>query len=138
MPDGGTYSLITENIESVNEDNEKLSSICINVKYTGCGIPADIQPQIFDPLSTTKEVGKGTGMGLASVYGAIKQLGGSISVESAMGVGSCFSIEFPLSEPKQLAKVDNLQREDSKQTGKHRILLVDDERKLREVCSDFF
>lgn len=138
MPEGGTFTLITENIESVNEDNEKLSSIRINVKDTGCGIPADIQPQIFDPFFTTKEVGKGTGMGLASVYGAIKQLGGNISVESEVGVGSCFSIEFPLSEPKQMAKVDNLQTQDSKQTGKHRILLVDDEKLLKEVCSDFF
>jgi signal transduction histidine kinase len=72
--------------------------ICVCVKDTGVGIPANTLPHIFDPFFTTKPVGKGTGLGLAQAYGIIKQHGGSIGVQSQEGEGTIFSIYFPVLE----------------------------------------
>ena len=67
----------------------------IDVADDGCGIPAEILPRIFDPFFTTKPVGKGTGLGLAICYGIMKNLGGSIAVESKVGGGTTFHLRFP-------------------------------------------
>jgi FixJ family two-component response regulator/two-component sensor histidine kinase len=67
----------------------------IDVADDGCGIPPEILPRIFDPFFTTKPVGKGTGLGLAICYGIMKNLGGSIAVESELGSGTTFRLRFP-------------------------------------------
>jgi FixJ family two-component response regulator len=67
----------------------------IDVADDGCGIPAEILPRIFDPFFTTKPVGKGTGLGLAICYGIMKNLGGSMTVESRVGAGTTFHLRFP-------------------------------------------
>jgi len=68
----------------------------ITVSDTGHGIPEEIKKRIFDPYFTTKEPGKGTGMGLAVVHGIIKNHGGAIKVESTVGEGTVFTIHIPL------------------------------------------
>ena len=67
----------------------------IDVADDGCGIPAEVLPRIFDPFFTTKPVGKGTGLGLAICYGIVKNLGGSMTVESKVGAGTTFHLRFP-------------------------------------------
>ncbi len=65
----------------------------------GKGIPPEVLPKIFDPFFTTKDVGKGTGLGLSIVYKIIEQHGGNISVDSAVGIGTKFTVVLPLTPP---------------------------------------
>ena len=80
------------NITSRVEDDR----VIIDVQDTGHGIPKAILPRIFDPFFTTKAVGKGTGLGLSICYGIIKKLGGEITVNSTVGVGTTFRIHLPV------------------------------------------
>jgi signal transduction histidine kinase/ActR/RegA family two-component response regulator len=94
------------------------------VKDTGIGMTPDVMKRVFEPFFTTREVGKGTGMGLAVVYGIVKDLQGTITVESTPGVGSTFRVFLP--------KVKAEQKEEQPQTaqipgGRERILFLDDE-----------
>ena len=79
--------------------------VAVEVQDNGIGIPPEVLPRIFDPFFTTKDVGKGTGLGLSIVYKIVEQHGGSISVDSAVGVGTKFTVVLPLSpqEPAQQA-----------------------------------
>jgi signal transduction histidine kinase len=74
----------------------------VQVKDTGCGIPEDHLPHIFDPFFSTKEVGYGTGLGLSVAHGIIEQHNGTLSVESKVGEGSVFTIRLPLREENYL------------------------------------
>ena len=74
--------------------------VAVEVQDNGKGIPPEILPKIFDPFFTTKEVGKGTGLGLSIVYKIVEQHGGQISVDSAPGVGTKFTVVLPLSPPE--------------------------------------
>jgi PAS domain S-box-containing protein len=99
------------------------------VRDTGTGIAPDLMERIFEPYFTTREVGQGTGMGLAVVYGIVKSLHGSVTVESEPGVGSTFQILLP--------KVTTEKRTDAplfeqSLTGKERVLFIDDEEFLVE------
>lgn len=99
MPNGGTLRITTRNLPTnslpkgsslpVMEDH-----VLLSVQDTGCGIPKELQEKIFEPFFTTKELGKGTGLGLATVHGIIKQHGGEIWVESQVNGGTTFHIAF--------------------------------------------
>jgi signal transduction histidine kinase len=78
-------------IISRTEGNEVIFSIT----DTGIGIPEDTKEKIFEPFFTTKDVGKGMGLGLAITYGIVRDFGGTIEVESHLGKGTCFTIQFP-------------------------------------------
>jgi two-component system, cell cycle sensor histidine kinase and response regulator CckA len=100
------------------------------VRDTGAGIPADIMDKIFDPFFTTKKQGEGTGLGLSVVQGIVTQHDGYISVESAHGEGSAFTIYFPKLEERPKERVAG---EESIPGGRERILFVDDEAGLAEM-----
>ena len=107
--------------------------VCLSVIDTGCGIPPENLRRIFEPFFTTKEVGKGTGLGLATVYGILKQHQGWIEVESEPGKGAAFKVFLPRSteaaEPRPAA------RRESGRGGTETILVVEDEAAVRElVC----
>ena len=74
--------------------------VAVEVQDNGKGIPSDVLPRIFDPFFTTKEVGQGTGLGLSIVYKIVEQHGGTISVDSAVGVGTRFTVVLPLTPPE--------------------------------------
>ena len=101
MPDGGTINFRTENVEISGNDSDlkfKLSPgnyIKLIVSDTGNGIPEDKLDKIFEPFFTTKKSGKGTGLGLATVYGIINNHNGHIAVSSKVGKGTSFYIYLP-------------------------------------------
>src|SRR5262249_34656307 len=102
---------------------------------TGCGIAPEIQRRIFEPFFTTKEVGKGTGLGLATVYGIVKQHQGWIEVESQLGKGTSFAVFLPrCNETGGVA--EELPAERVVRGGSETILVVEDETAVRElVCN---
>jgi two-component system cell cycle sensor histidine kinase/response regulator CckA len=105
--------------------------VCMSVRDTGCGMDPVTQSRIFEPFFTTKEVGKGTGLGLATVYGIVRQHKGWIEVESEVGKGSTFKVFIP-SEPLGSAQTDS---RGSPERAEHRktILVVEDEPTVAEV-----
>lgn len=141
MGGGGQLTIQTENF--TNRKPKKLIAeemppghwILIKVLDTGCGIPENNLDRIFEPFFTTKAVGEGTGLGLATVYGIIRQTGGFLDVESRVGEGTTFYIYLPRSiETEQEAPMEKPGAEiaESKDlTGTERILLVEDEDAVR-------
>jgi signal transduction histidine kinase len=100
MPFGGTLAISTSNVVmSATEDAPRPVApgeyVRLEVRDTGSGITADVLPKIFEPFFTTKPEGKGTGLGLAMVYGVVQQSGGFIFVDSAPGDGAAFTIYLP-------------------------------------------
>jgi CheY-like chemotaxis protein len=102
----------------------------LKVTDTGCGMDAELQTHIYEPFFTTKE--QGTGLGLATVYGVVKQSGGYISVESAPGKGTAFRIYLP--QDSEIAVRDKKVEHPGKIILEHRtVLLVEDEPALRKL-----
>jgi signal transduction histidine kinase len=102
MPSGGRLTIKTEQV-AISAGDHRLSADVVPGEYallsvsdTGCGMPADIQGRIFEPFYTTKEVGKGSGLGLSMAYGVVQQLGGLIEVDSVPGEGSTFKLYIPV------------------------------------------
>ncbi len=106
-------------------DFESSRYALLSVSDTGCGISPDVIDKIFDPYFTTKEQGKGTGLGLAVVYGIVKEHGGDIKVYSEVGKGSTFDVYLPLI--KKRSHAESAETVKIHPTGEEHILLVDDE-----------
>ena len=140
MPRGGKFILATENAELSEDDESGIASapaarhVLLTVSDTGAGMDAETLSHVFEPFFTTKEVGKGTGLGLATVYGIVKQSGGRIKVSSELGRGTKFQIYLPrvdkaVSPPKRATA--RKQRSGSAKT----VLLVEDAIQVRRmVC----
>jgi PAS domain S-box-containing protein len=138
MPRGGDLYLKTENVvldaEFVNNKPYKVEAgeyIKITVTDTGIGIDKETQERIFEPFFTTKEMGRGTGLGLASVYGVIKNHGGYINVYSEIDQGTTFSIYLPASRKKIQTEIERAVPTVAMGTGT--ILLIDDEEMIIKV-----
>lgn len=99
MPNGGTLTIRTQVAPS-----EGPPAFVLSVSDTGVGMTEEVKAHIFEPFFTTKPAGKGTGLGLATVYGIVQQLGGKIEVESEPGKGTTFRLQFPSVEVPETAK----------------------------------
>lgn len=136
MPEGGDLCIKTENISinknmlSKNPVYRKGDFVKISITDTGHGISEDIQDKIFEPFFSTKKKSGRTGLGLAMVYGIIKNHRGFISVQSSPGTGSSFIIYFPRTK-KSIKKVKK--NKETPVKGKGTILLVDDEENIRDL-----
>jgi signal transduction histidine kinase/CheY-like chemotaxis protein len=99
MPGGGTLTLTTSVGESYeagdSADAVEGPCVCLSVQDTGAGMDAEVRNRAFDPFFTTKEPGKGTGLGLSTVYGIVRQSGGSVWIESAPGLGTTVRVTLP-------------------------------------------
>jgi two-component system, cell cycle sensor histidine kinase and response regulator CckA len=145
MPEGGTLSINARNVHE--RESQKLGHreiapgeyVLIEVGDTGHGMSADVMDKIFEPFFTTKAIGKGTGLGLASVYGMVKQSGGYIYPESEVGRGTTFRIYLPrhLGERDDEATPKEKKKEQKAAdlTGTGRVLLVEDEEVVRNFAA---
>ncbi len=139
MPDGGTLTIRTLMESPANSLTPAAVNppehICLAVSDTGLGIAPEILPRIFEPFFTTKEVGKGTGLGLATVYGIVQQHRGEITVQSAPGTGTTFKVYFPISS-RPASSTTEITRHHHLTGGSETILLVEDEAPLRAFVSE--
>lgn len=147
MPSGGTLTIRTrqsrrsDHVDCAGEVIPTADYVCIDVSDTGVGIPKEIIGHIFEPFFTTKDVGAGTGLGLATVFGIVRQMGGFILVDSALGEGTTFTVMLPVcavgkvdgaSDPAAVAKADEALAVRSLAAGKTpTVLIVDDEDPIR-------
>jgi PAS domain S-box-containing protein len=137
MPDGGRLtvetSAVTFDENSATETRRPGNFVCLKVTDNGTGMNPATLKRIFEPFFTTKEVGKGTGLGLATVYGIVKQHGGWVEVESAVGKGSTFRVYLPaIDPPASTATNPGFAPADG---GRERILLVEDDHAVREIAA---
>ena len=138
MPQGGRLTITTSNTELDAAYAERYPEVqagayvCVTVKDTGGGMDEVTVVRIFEPFFTTKGVGKGTGLGLAMVYGFVKQSGGHVEVISEVGRGTTFHIYLPRTEETGMTvKADLVQRDIPK--GTETLLLVEDEEAVRNL-----
>jgi two-component system, cell cycle sensor histidine kinase and response regulator CckA len=138
MPTGSNLTIETSNVE-LDEDYSEMHPSAqpgphamISVTDTGCGMDAATKDRIFEPFFTTKEFGRGTGLGLSTVYGIVKQSGGSVWVYSEVGIGTTFKIYLPcVSSVAETAAPSD--KEEKIVGGSETILIVEDEAALLQV-----
>jgi two-component system cell cycle sensor histidine kinase/response regulator CckA len=149
MPGGGRLTIRTRNV--TERESQRMSNVVgfqpgeyvlIEVEDTGTGMSGEVMAKIFEPFFTTKGVGKGTGLGLASVYGIVKQSGGFIQPESEIGKGTTFKVYLPrhivetedeveTQQPKPAVKKEAVPAD---LTGTGRVLVVEDEVDVRQFA----
>jgi signal transduction histidine kinase/NO-binding membrane sensor protein with MHYT domain/ActR/RegA family two-component response regulator len=134
MPEGGTLTVSTELREMQGDrDLEPGHYIELSVRDTGTGMDEETLRRAMDPFFTTKAVGKGTGLGLAQIYGSVKQSGGTVRIQSALGAGTTVNVFLRCTDEKRAtedrAKVDDVEFD----FPPRKILLVDDDDDLRDL-----
>jgi PAS domain S-box-containing protein len=138
MPEGGRMSIATNRAEYHETHaccDEKIAPgeyVVLSVSDNGCGMDEATRSHLFEPFFTTKEQGKGTGLGLATVYGIVKQHGGSISVHTAPGKGTTMKLHFPVSSSPALSGKRCVQAGENP-CGSETIVLVEDEEKVLKL-----
>jgi two-component system cell cycle sensor histidine kinase/response regulator CckA len=142
MPSGGRLVVKTSNASVDATEAAKRPPmtpgqyVLLSVTDTGIGMSDETRTHIFEPFFTTKEIGKGTGLGLATVYGVVKQSGGFIWVISSLGNGTTFEIYLPqASGPVSAGETENHFR--SVPSGSETVLVVEDEEGVRELACQF-
>jgi CheY-like chemotaxis protein len=138
MPNGGTLLIETTNIDleegfaGPHAEVQAGRYVQLKVTDTGVGMTQEVLSHLFEPFFTTKKAGEGTGLGLATVYGIVKQCGGSIWVYSQPGQGTNFSIYLPRIEPSGTAQNEPAQATPTVR-GTETLLVVEDQDQLRKM-----
>ncbi len=142
MPKGGVIQVETENLTLEapwHRDRAVVAPgryVKVSVRDDGVGIAPDMLQKVFDPFVTTKRAGEGTGLGLSTAYGIIKQTGGFIFVDSTPGEGTCFMLILPVLEPADKGVAPEVPVDDAPQTQQSGVvLLVEDEAPVRAFAS---
>ncbi|HET8833674.1 MAG TPA: ATP-binding protein [Gemmatimonadales bacterium] len=141
MPHGGTVTIATANVSRVGLTGASDDGVppgplvAMTVKDTGIGMDEQVLAHLFEPFFTTKELGRGTGLGLATVYGIVRQSGGQIQVTSRPGQGSTFTLYFPRIEDTTGARQVAASVPEPAPGGTETVLVVEDEEAVRHlVC----
>jgi two-component system, cell cycle sensor histidine kinase and response regulator CckA len=143
MPTGGTLTIRTSH-EDLDEDYVRRQPagtlepgryVILSLTDTGVGIDKQTQSQIFDPFFTTREIGKGTGLGLATVYGIARQSGGFVRVSSEPGSGATFKVALPTAEgaPEEPSRAPSVGPDATVAPGSETVLLVEDDESVRRL-----
>jgi two-component system, cell cycle sensor histidine kinase and response regulator CckA len=134
MPEGGTLSLVTDRrvVEAGEGDIQPGEYVALTVTDTGVGMKPDVCARVFEPFFTTKEIGRGTGLGLATVYGIVKQSDGYIDVTSEEGKGSTFCLLFPREAD---AAAEAGLADDQSATDSHGVILVAEDQDGVRACA---
>jgi signal transduction histidine kinase/ActR/RegA family two-component response regulator len=141
MPRGGRVKIVCSEVvfeaSEIKPESEARPGrfVRFSVSDTGCGIDAEGLTHLFEPFYTTKEAGKGTGLGLATVFGIVKQHDGWIEVQSEVNAGTTFTLHFPVSS-QACQKPADAPEPTSQATGTETILLAEDEPSLREMVQE--
>jgi two-component system, cell cycle sensor histidine kinase and response regulator CckA len=137
MPEGGSLTIETADVELDHEyvrsrgEGTAGPNVLLAVSDTGVGMSEDVRRHLFEPFFTTKSPGAGTGLGLATVFGVVKQSGGSIYVYSEEGRGTTFKIYLPAAA--QDAEVEPVANDGASERGSETIMLVEDDDRVREL-----
>jgi len=142
MPNGGRLTIRASNVELTRDSTERRATmpvgkyVLLAVSDTGTGMDSRTQSHLFEPFFSTKEKGKGTGLGLATVYGIVKQSEGYVWVESEVGRGSSFKIYLPRVEGAS-DRIQPAPAEVRSADGAETILIVEDEEGVRNLVRDY-
>jgi CheY-like chemotaxis protein len=140
MPRGGRLTIDTSNQtigvggRAAPGDVPPGHYVLLTVRDTGCGIDEEVKARVFEPFFTTKELGQGTGLGLATVYGIVKQSNGHIHLASTAGRGTEFSIYLPVSADAAVVR-DSTDKVPVQRGGGEMVLVVEDEDSVRSLVS---
>ncbi|MDP9323837.1 MAG: PAS domain S-box protein, partial [Acidobacteriota bacterium] len=139
MPGGGTLTIETANVEldehyaTAHFSVKPGAYVVLTVTDTGVGMTPLVQARLFEPYFTTKEPGKGTGLGLATIHGIVTRSGGSVQVYSEVGKGTSFKVYFPRAESVDMV-VETAAQVSRPHAGGQTVLLVEDSEGLRELA----
>jgi CheY-like chemotaxis protein len=138
MPGGGVLRFATDEVELDAAAALRLGAspgeyVVLTVADSGCGMDAETKARLFEPFFTTKDLGRGTGLGLATVYGIVTQSDGAISVESEPGRGTTFRVYLPRTAA---SRPEEAVREEHSARGAETLLLVEDEEVVRRLLAD--
>ena len=142
MPTGGTITIETKVVSldrrkaKAATSNKNNAHVQLSITDTGIGMSSETQKHIFDPFFTTKSEHKGTGLGLAMVYGCVKQSGGSISVSSKERNGSTFNIQFPVAKGPAFEPSVDTSEPINEVHGTETILIAEDDASVRQAVKD--
>ncbi len=131
MPDGGTITIRTCNVESAAGN-----AVRLRVSDTGIGISRSDASRVFDPFFTTKETGKGTGLGLSMVYSIVQQAGGRITLASDDGPGAAFEIDLPRSQGRLRPRAPEARGAERRRGRGRKVMVVDDEPAVRRLVAE--
>jgi PAS domain S-box-containing protein len=143
MPYGGSITLAVAEVQLNDEQARQhpgLSPghhVLLSVRDTGAGMTPEVQARIFEPFFSTRQLGKAAGLGLATVYGIVSQSGGSISVESTLGVGTTFTVYLPRLTEGKVEHPGSSLPHIAELTGSETILLVEDQPHLLALAREF-
>jgi len=140
MPEGGVLTLSAENVmldenyASMNKEAKAGPHVRLQVQDTGTGMPPDVVERIFEPFYTTKDIGKGSGLGLSTSLAIIKSHGGFVRVQSEPGKGTLFDVHLP-AQPGGGTEESPVEQSELPHGNGEMVLLVDDEAPVREITS---